>query len=69
TLRPGSVETIELSGKRFSAQRIAITTGDADLDRLGIKVWLSPDRQRFPLRISLGIYQADFVGADKILPN
>lgn len=69
TLRPGSVETIELSGKRFSAQRIAITTGDADLDRLGIKVWLSPDRQRFPLRILLGIYQADFVGADKILPN
>lgn len=69
TLRPGRPEIIEIAGKRIASQPVSITTGDADLDRLGLKVWLSADPSRIPLRITLGIYRADFVASSIVAAN
>ncbi|MFM9904137.1 MAG: DUF3108 domain-containing protein [Pyrinomonadaceae bacterium] len=60
TLRPSNPADITLNGEKVSAQLITINTGNAQLDALGIKVWLSPT-DRIPLRFSIGSYQADLI--------
>jgi hypothetical protein len=60
TLRPSEPADITLNGAKVSAQLITVTTGDAQLDALGIKVWLSAT-DRVPLRYSVGQYQADLI--------
>jgi len=67
TLRPAKKEIIEISGKRFYSQPVSITTGDAEIDRLGLKIWLSTDLSRIPLRITLGIYKAEFLAGSIVL--
>lgn len=61
TLRPGNPEMITINGKMVPAQLIAINTGNAQLDQLAIKVWLSTKPGRPPLRISIGTFQADLI--------
>ncbi len=66
-LRPSNADTITLNGERVGAQMISITTRNPQLDALAIKVWLSTDETRVPLRFSVGIFQADLVSSSNIL--
>lgn len=66
TLRPSFAEIITLQGESVSAQLISINTGNPQLDSLNLKIWLSNDVRRLPLRISGGAYQADLI-SDKIV--
>jgi hypothetical protein len=58
-LRPLTVEIIEFQGTRMPAQVVAITTGNPQIDQLNLKIWLSVDERRLPLRFIAGAYQAD----------
>ncbi|MDQ3799862.1 MAG: DUF3108 domain-containing protein [Acidobacteriota bacterium] len=58
-LRPSTIEIIEFQGRRLPAQVVAITTGNPQIDRLNLKIWLSVDERRLPLRFVVGAYQAD----------
>lgn len=69
TLRPSDSGEITLNGQRRAAQLITINTGNLQLDQLAIKVWLSNDDARVPLRFSVGAYQADLVSATNIPPQ
>lgn len=69
TLRPSSAELITLQGEKVSAQLISINTGNAQLDLLNIKLWLSNDEKRVPLRFSFGSYQADLISQTNIPPK
>jgi hypothetical protein len=69
TLRPSAPETITIGEEKVSAQLITINTGNPQLDQLSLKVWLSNDGRRIPLRFSAGVYQADLVSASNILPK
>ncbi|MBK9437574.1 MAG: DUF3108 domain-containing protein [Chloracidobacterium sp.] len=64
TLRPGNPEMISINGVKLPAQLITVNTGNLQLDQLAIKVWLSTERGRKPLRFSVGTFQADL-----IIPN
>jgi len=69
TLRPSIAELITLQGEKVSAQMISISTGNPQLDSLNIKVWLSNDNRRLPMRFSVGAYQADLISEKNILPK
>ncbi|HLM03450.1 MAG TPA: DUF3108 domain-containing protein [Pyrinomonadaceae bacterium] len=61
-LRPLTVEIIEFQGRRFPAQVVAIVSADQSLsqiNQLNLKIWLSVDEKRLPLRFVVGAYQAD----------
>lgn len=60
-LRPSPPETIQLNGQNVSVQMVSINTGNPQLDALGLRVWLSNDEGRVPMRLSVGPYQADLV--------
>ncbi len=66
-LRPSTADIINLKGEKIPAQLISITTGDPQIDILNLRLWLSLDEKRVPLRFSLGTYQADLV-AEKLVP-
>ena len=63
TLRPSEAENIDLGGKKVSAQMISVSTTNEELNPMGIRVWLSNDEHRLPLRIIIGSYQADLVSS------
>ncbi len=67
TLRPLESELINLSGEKISAQMITVITGNAQLDALNLRVWLSNNEKRTPLRFSIGSYQADLI-SDTVAP-
>ncbi len=67
TLRPAVADSITIRGEKVSSQLISISTGNPQLDALNIKVWLSNDPRRVPLRFSLGRYQAELL-SDKLVP-
>ena len=69
SLRPGAVETLAIGEEKVPAQVITINTGNAQLDQLGIKVWLGNDETRRPVRFAVGGYQADLVNASIQLPK
>ncbi|HMQ02724.1 MAG TPA: DUF3108 domain-containing protein [Pyrinomonadaceae bacterium] len=69
TLRPSQPEVITSRGERVSAQMISISTGNRELDQLSIKVWLSNDVRRVPLRFSIGRFQANLVGDRIVSPR
>ncbi|MBA2339734.1 MAG: DUF3108 domain-containing protein, partial [Pyrinomonadaceae bacterium] len=56
-------ETIELGGQRIAAVQLSLTTDDAQPDRLGLRLWISEDSRRLPLRLTattpLGVLRAD----------
>ncbi|MFN6963255.1 MAG: DUF3108 domain-containing protein [Pyrinomonadaceae bacterium] len=64
-LRPAVPETIEINGQKVAAQLVTVNTGDAELDPLAPRVWLSVDERRVPLRIVIGPYQLDLAAAEK----
>ncbi|HEX8367173.1 MAG TPA: DUF3108 domain-containing protein [Pyrinomonadaceae bacterium] len=58
-LKPSTVEIVEFQGARLPAQVVAIVTGNPQIDQLNLKIWLSVDERRLPLRFVVGGYQAD----------
>lgn len=68
TLRPSEPAEITVNGEKREAQQIAINTGNPQLDQLQLKVWLSTDSSRTPLRFSAGQYQADLTSISRVLP-
>jgi len=63
TLRPSPPEVITLDGKAFAAQLVAVSTKNAVLDQMNIKIWLGNDDSRMPLRFIIGAYQADLISS------
>lgn len=70
-LRPASADIINLKGEKISAQLISINTmgGNPEIDALNIRLWLSTDDRRVPLRLMLGAYQADLISEKQIPPK
>ncbi len=68
-LRPSTAEIINLKGERIPAQLISVTTGNPQIDQLSLRVWLSLDDKRVPLRFTLGNYQADLFSEKQVLPK
>lgn len=66
TLRPAMAETMMLQGEAVSSQLVSINTGNPQLDQLSLKLWLSNDERRLPIRFSAGSYQADLVAVTNI---
>lgn len=62
-------ETIQLGDRRVSAIALSLTTDDPQPDKYQLRIWISDDRQRLPLRITcttrLGPLRADLA----ILPT
>ena len=69
TLRPAVAESLTIRGEKVSAQLVSISTGNPQLDALNIKVWLSNDPRRVPLRFSLGRYQAELLSDKLVTPK
>ena len=67
SVRPHEPEILTLGKEKIPAQRITIISSNPQLDALGLKIWLSNNEKRTPLRFSIGSYQADLV-AETILP-
>ncbi|HEX8337604.1 MAG TPA: DUF3108 domain-containing protein [Pyrinomonadaceae bacterium] len=59
-LRNGS---LQLGGQNIPAVELALATSDADGDRLALRLWVSTDKRRLPLRLTavtpLGAVRAD----------
>ena len=69
TLRPSTADIINLRGEKVSAQLISVNTGNPQLDQLNLKIWLSNDEKRTPLRFSVGSYQADLISETLVRPK
>jgi hypothetical protein len=69
TLRPSPAELISMRGEKVSAQLVSISTQNPQLDTLNIKIWLSNDARRVPLRFSIGGYQADLISDKIVVPK
>jgi hypothetical protein len=69
TLRPSNADIINLQGEKISAQLISITTGNPAIDVLNLRLWLSNDEKRLPLRLAAGSYQADLISEKQISPK
>jgi hypothetical protein len=69
TLRPSNANIINLQGEKVSAQLISISTGNPAIDVLNLRLWLSNDEKRVPLRLAAGSYQADLISQKQISPQ
>ncbi len=69
TLRPSPAAEITVNGEKGQAQQITINTGNSQLDALSLKVWLSMDATRVPLRFAVGQYEADLVSVSAVPPG
>jgi hypothetical protein len=56
-------ESIQLGSQTIPAIQVALTTDDTPADKYQLRVWISDDRRRLPLRITavtqLGVVRAD----------
>ncbi len=56
-------EVIEIGGQRVPSVQLSLTTDDSQPDRLGLRLWISEDSRRLPLRLTavtpLGPVRAD----------
>jgi hypothetical protein len=56
-------ETIQLGGQRVPAVQLSLTTDDPQADKYSLRLWVSEDRRRLPLRVTattkLGPVRAD----------
>lgn len=56
-------ETIELGSQRIPAVQLSLTTDDSQADRYNLRMWVSDDNRRLPLRImvntQLGVVRSD----------
>jgi hypothetical protein len=69
TLRPTNATIKNSEGKDVPALLVSIQTGNPSIDRLNLRLWLSNDRQRLPLRFIVGTYQADLISNKVIAPK
>lgn len=69
TLRPANADLITQKGEKISAQMITIITGNPTVDAQGLKVWLSNDEKRVPLRLTFGQFQADLINESVVTPK
>lgn len=69
TLRPSTADLINLQGEKISAQLISITAGNPAIDQLNLRLWLTNDEKRLPLRLAAGTYQADLISEKQISPK
>lgn len=67
TLRPSNAQIINFENEKIPAQLITIKTGDPAYDRLNLRLWLSTDEKRIPLRFAAGTYQADLMSQTIVL--
>ena len=61
-------ETIELGGQRIPAVQLALATDDPDGDKLALRLWVSLDRRRLPLRIAVNTPLGQIRGDLTIIP-
>ncbi len=59
TLRPSNPQPVSIGDQKILAQEVSVSTGNPQLDSLRIRVWLSNDERRLPLRIVMVGYQFD----------
>ena len=45
-------ETIQLGGQQIPAVQLSLTTDDPQADKFGLRLWVSEDRRRLPLRVT-----------------
>jgi hypothetical protein len=69
TLRPANADLITLKGEKVSAQLITMIAGNPSVDIQGLRVWLSNDQKRTPLRLTFGTFQADLVSENVVTPR
>lgn len=69
TLRPLEAELINLRNEKIPAQMITVITGNPQLDALSLKIWLSNNEKRTPLRFSIGNFQADLISETIVQPK
>lgn len=68
-IRPNEPEIFTLNNQKISVQKITIISGNPQLDALSLKVWLTNDEKRTPVRFSIGSYQADLVSETVVQPK
>jgi Protein of unknown function (DUF3108) len=61
TIRPSGTENLPFDGTKIPSQMVSISTGNPNFDRFNLKLWLSADENRLPMKLSAGIYQADLI--------
>lgn len=61
TIRPSIAELLAFDGARITAQMVSISTGNPNFDRFNLKIWLSTDENRLPMKLAGGIYQAELI--------
>ena len=61
SLRPQNTETIEFEGRKVTAQVVSFTADNQQFNQFSVKVWLSNDERRLPLRVTIGGYRADLL--------
>ena len=66
TLRPSNAELLSWRGEKISAQLVSISTGNPLLDAQNIKIWLSNDERRVPIKFQIGRYSAELI-SDKTI--
>lgn len=69
TLRPSNADLITLRDEKVSAQMITVITGNPSVDAQGLKIWLSNDEKRLPLRLVFGTFQADLIKESIVTPK
>lgn len=69
TLRPSNAELMSWRGEKVSAQLISVTTGNPILDAQNIKIWLSNDDRRVPIKFQIGRYQAELTSDSIATPK
>jgi hypothetical protein len=69
TLRPLDVEVINFQNQKIPAQMVTVIAQNPQLDALNLRVWLSNNEKRTPLRFAIGNYQADLVAETVVQPK
>lgn len=69
SVRPLNTEIIEFNGRKISAQVVALSTGEMQIDQYNPRLWLSNDLRRLPLKFTLSVngklFQADLIEVKK----
>jgi hypothetical protein len=69
SVRPLETTVINQGNEKIPAQVLAIITGNPQLDALNLRIWLSNNEKRTPLRFVIGNYQADLVSETIVQPK
>jgi hypothetical protein len=69
TIRPLEPEVLTFGTQKIPAQMVTIITGNPQLDALNLKIWLTNNEKRTPLRFAIGGYQADLVSESVVQPK